>query len=209
MHTFKPLTCPHCNERIPRRPLKDWQCPFCDADVGIGRSYQWCIGLLTFLTMSLLAVTTHESTSGGAWLLGIFVTAIPCWFMFLNVVPPWLKPGNNQPRLTLVSSWLTAAFWVFLIEFMGFGTVYVLFGGSRLELLEHLTMLSLHMALISSNFLITPARSFFDACGVILGNSVFFGTLMFTCYQIVHRAFRRARPAQFSLSRSNPTEDDD
>jgi hypothetical protein len=156
-----------------------------------------------------VARATHESTSGGAWLLGIFLSAIPCWIMFLNVVPPWLKQGHAQPRITLVSSWLSVALTVFLVEFMGFGALYVFFGSSRRELLEHLAMLSMPLAWISPNFLITPSRTFFDLCGIILGNSAFFGPLMFACYQTVRWAFRRSRPTQLSLSISNPTADDE
>ena len=129
--------------------------------------------------------------------------------MFLDVVPPWLKQGHNQPRITLVSSWLGVALTVFLVEFLGFGAVHVLFGTSRRELLEFLWMLSEPLAWISPNFLITPARSFFDVCGVILGNSVFFGSLTFAFYQTVRWAFRRARPTQLSLSNSGSTEDDE
>jgi hypothetical protein len=135
---FKPLKCPQCNECIHRLQLMKGECPFCHTDIGAARSYQRCIGLLTLVTIALLAVATHESTSGGAWLLGIFLSAIPCWIMFLNVVPPWLKRGHAQPRITLVSSWLGVALTVFLVEFMGFGALYVFFGSSRRELLEHL-----------------------------------------------------------------------
>jgi hypothetical protein len=206
---FKPLTCPECNERIHRQSLKDWECPFCHTDIGLAPSYQRCVGLLTFASVSLLAIATHKSTSGGAWLLGIFFSAIPCWITFLNIVPPWLKRGHNQPRITLVSSWLGAALTVFLVEFLVFGAAHVLFGASRRELLEFLWMLSEPLAWISPNFLITPAKSFFDLCGVILGNSVFFGSLIFACYQSVRWALRRNRPAQLSLSNTNSTEDDE
>lgn len=206
---FKPLTCPRCNERIHRQQLKDWECPHCHADIGLARSYQRVLGLLTLASVSLLAVATHKSTSGGAWLLTVFLSAIPCWFIFVIVVPPWLKQGRNQPRVTLVSAWLGAAMSVFLVEFLLFGAAHVLLGASRRELLEHLEMLSQPLAWISPNFLITPAKSFFDVCGVILGNSVFFGSLIFACYQPVRWAFRRTRPTQLSLSNSNSKEDDE
>jgi hypothetical protein len=206
---FKPLKCPQCNECIHRLQLMKGECPFCHTDIGAARSYQRCIGLLTLVTIALLAVATHESTSGGAWLLGIFLSAIPCWIMFLNIVPPWLKRGHAQPRITLVSSWLGVALTVFLVEFMGFGALYVFFGSSRRELLEHLAMLSMPLAWISPNFLITPSRTFFDLCGIILGNSAFFGPLMYACYLTVRWAFRRSRPTQLSLSNSDPTTDDE
>jgi hypothetical protein len=70
-------------------------------------------------------------------------------------------------------------------------------------------MLSIPLAWISPNFLITPSKNFFDLCGIILGNSAFFGPLMFACYQCVRWAFRRNRPIQLSLSNINPTVDDE
>jgi hypothetical protein len=120
-------------------------------------SYQRVLGLLTLASVSLLAVATHESTSGGAWLFSVFLSAIPCWFIFMIAVPPWLKQGRNQPRFTLVSAWLSAAMSVFLLEFLLFGAAHVLLGASQRELLEHLEMLSLPLAWISPNFLIEPA----------------------------------------------------
>lgn len=206
---FKPLTCPRCNERIHRQQVKDWECPSCHSDFGLAPSYQRCVGSLTLASVSLLAVATHKSTSGGAWLLSVFSSAIPSWFIFMIVVPPWLKRGHNQPKFTIVVSWLSAALSVFVVEFLGFGAAHLLLGASRRELLEHLEMLSMPLAWISPNFLITPSKSFFDVCGVILGNSVFFGSLIFAAYQPVRLAFRRSRPTQLSLSNSNSTEDED
>ncbi|MGA2966304.1 MAG: hypothetical protein ABSD64_08835 [Terriglobales bacterium] len=161
------------------------------------------------MSVSLLAIATYKSTSGGAWLLRVFLSAIPCWFIFMTVVPPWLKQGRNQPRITVVSAWLGAAMTVFLVEFLLLGAAHVLLGASRPELLEHLWMLSMPLAWINPNFLLTPAKSFPDVCGVILGNSVFFGSLMFACYQIVCWAFRRARPTRLSISDSDDTEDEE
>jgi hypothetical protein len=206
---FKPLRCPQCNEPIPRQQLKDWECPSCHTDIGLARSYQQYIGVLTFAAVSLLAVATHETSSGGTWLLIVLFSAMPCWIVLMIVVPPWLKQGRNQPRLTIVGSWLTAALSVFLVEFLGFVSAHLLLGASQRELQEHLQILSLPLAWISPNFLITPARSFFDVCGGILGNSIFFGMLIFVFYQPVRWAFRRNRPTQLSISNSNPTKDDE
>jgi hypothetical protein len=46
-------------------------------------------------------------------------------------------------------------------------------------------------------------------CGVILGNSFFYGLILFGCYKLVHQAFRRSRVTQLSLSGKNPTDEDD
>jgi predicted RNA-binding Zn-ribbon protein involved in translation (DUF1610 family) len=209
MLTFKPPTCPQCNERIWREHLKDWKCPSCHTDIGFADSYRRFIGLLTFASISLIATATHKSSSGGTWILSVVLLAIPVWLIFIIIVPPWLKRGHNQPKITIVSSWLGTALSVFVFEFLGFGTAYVLLGASQSELQELLDMLSSPLAWISPNFLLTPAKSLLDVCGVILGNSVFFGLLIFACYQLVWRALRRTRPTRLSISGSNDTEDDE
>lgn len=203
------LICPRCTERISRQHLKDWECPHCHTDFGLARSYQRIVALLTLILTSLLAVITHGSSSGGAWLLLIFISAIPIWFILIIALPPWLKEGRNQPRITLVTTWLGAALSVFVVEFLLFGSAHVLLGASGSELTEHLEMLSMPLAWISTNFLITPRRSLFDVCGVILGNSIFFGSAIYVFYQPVRWAFHRARPTQLSLSNSNLGDEDD
>jgi hypothetical protein len=96
-----------------------------------------------------------------------------------------------------------------LVEFLGVVAAHVLLGASQRELLEYLEMLSLPLAWISPNFLITPAKSLLDVCGVILGNSAFFGSLVFALYQLVRWAPRRNRSTQLSISASNSTGDDE
>lgn len=205
---FKPLTCPRCGEPIDRRRLNEWVCPSCQARIGIAHSYQRCVDLLTFAWIVLLGIVTHRSASDGTWLLGIILSAIPFWIAFIVLVPPWLKQGSNQPRVTIVSSFLGAAMTIFLVEFLGFTAVILLLGSKR-DLQEHLDMLSWPLAWINPNFLITPDKALSDVCGVILGNSFFFGLLLFACYQAVRWAFRRARVQRLWLSGTNPTDDDD
>lgn len=65
---------------------------------------------------------------------------MPFWIVFVVLIPPWLKQGFNQPRITFVSSWLGAALTVFLVEFLVFGAAQVLLRASRRELLEQLEM---------------------------------------------------------------------
>jgi hypothetical protein len=97
---------------------------------------------------------------------------------------------------------------IFLVGFIGYTTLILLLG-KKPDLWEHFAMLSWPLASISPNFLITPDKALSDVCGVILGNSFFFGLLLFACYQPVRWAFRRARVQQLSLSGTNPTDDDD
>lgn len=198
----RPLICPRCNGRINRQHLKDWECPHCHTDIGLARSYQQIVALITLILTSLLAVMTHKSSSSGAWLLIIFASAISIWFILIIALPPWLKQGRSQPRITLVSAWLGAALSVFIVEFLLFGSAHVLLGATRSELTEHLEMLSIPLAWMSTNFLITPERSSIDVC-------IFFGSAIYAFYQPVRWAFRRARPTQLSLSTSNSAEEDD
>ena len=206
---FKPLTCPRCSAHIPRCWFGDWECPHCHADLGLAQSYERVLALLTLASVCLIAVATHKSTSGGEWLLKVFLSAIPCWLIFRVVVPPWLKQGRNQDRLTFVKAWLGAAITVFLVGFVLFGAAHVLLGASRREFQEFLEMLSLPLAWISPNSLITPGKGLLHVYGVILGNSVFFGALIYVCYQPVRWAFRRWRPTQLSLSDGDSTEDNE
>lgn len=114
-----------------------------------------------------------------------------------------------QPGVGFVSSWLGAALSVFLVEFLLFVGAYVLLGATRNELLEHLEMLSMPLASISSNLLLTPSKTFLDVCGVILGNSIFFGTILYAFYQPVRWAFRRARPTQLLITNRDVPEEDE
>jgi hypothetical protein len=205
----QPLTCPQCGERIDRRQLKEWVCPFCHADIGVARSYQRYVALLTFASTVLLGVATHKPTSDGTWLLAVILSSIPLWIVFFTVIPPWLSHGRNQPRITLISSILSVAVSVFVVEFLVFGAAHVLLGASQQELREHLEMLSLPLAWISSNFLITPDKSFLHVCGVILGNSFFLGPPVFACYQSVRWVFRRSRPTRLSISDNASTNDEE
>lgn len=206
---LEPLTCPRCKGRLERQQLKDWECPHCHVDLGIALSYRRLVALLTLLMVTLIAVVTHRPTSGGAWLFRVFASALPCWFLLMLYIPPRLKEGHIQPRVTFVSSWLGAALSVFFVEFLLFVGAYVLLGATQNELRDHLEMLSMPLAGISRNFLITPSKSLLDVCGVILGNSVFFGIVIYAFYQPVRWAFRRSRPTQLSIANTDVPDDDD
>lgn len=205
---FEPLTCPRCNRRIYLQQSHGWQCPFCQTDLAIADSYRRFVALLTLASVGLLAATTHKADSGGTWILALVASAIPIGLIFLGVIPFWLKEGHSEPKLTLVSSWLVAAMTVFLIEFVGVLSAFVVLGASRREISEHLEMLSYPLAWITPNFLLTRTDSFLDLCGVILGNSVFFGLVLWACYQPVRSAFRRNRPTRLSISGTNDITED-
>ncbi len=184
-------------------------CPACSTKICIARSYYQCVGLLTLIAGGLIGVVTHQSTSGGSWLLGVILSTIPGAFFFMFVIPPWLKRGWNQVRITLLALWLSAALGMFLFQFIGIGFALLLLGASRQEVLDHVASLSIPLAWMSPNFLLTPSNSFFDLCGVLLGNSFFYGTFVFLCYQPVRWAFRRSRPTQLSISNRISSEDEE
>jgi hypothetical protein len=184
-------------------------CPSCKAEVGLASSYAWFTELLSFASVALLGVVTHTPTSDGGWLFAILLCVIPFWVLFMIVIPPWLKRGINQPTITFAGAWLGAAATWFLVEFLVFGAAHVLLGASRSENREYLEMLSEPLDRISLNFLLTPEKSFIDVCGVILGNSLFFGAVFFICYHSVRWVFRRSRPTQLSISSTKTTDDED
>jgi hypothetical protein len=209
----KPPTCPTCNRFLDLHELKEWICPFCGADFSIDESYRHHIGKLTLASMIFLGVLSHRSYSGGTWLLVVILSGIPIWIIFIRLIPLRLRSGRQQPKIRMMSTYLgmvsTVFLAVFLTEFLGLGGLMFITGATRNNVQEHFQILSMPLAWISTNFLITPNNSFSDVCGVILGNSFFYGLLMFTCYQPIRWIFRRSRPTQLSLTGGLPTDDDE
>ena len=116
------------------------------------------------------------------------------------LVPPTLEKGVLQPRITIMSSILSCAFTVFVVDFLVVGWAYVAFSGPRRELNEHLEMISAPLGFLSAGFVIRTDKSFLDILGIILGNSLFWGTLMFLCYKVVRMAFVRNRVTQMGIT---------
>ena len=100
---------------------------------------------------------------------------IPIWplitVVLWAILPPSYERGYAQPRITFVTTFLSVFVSVFAIEFVFFLFAYIVLGGKPSEVQEHLEMLSEPMRWFSQQFLITPEKSFVDACGVMLGNS--------------------------------------
>lgn len=105
----KSLLCPECGKAIDRRELRGphWACPSCKTDVDATYSYLRCADLFAFVAVVLLGVVTHRPTSSGTWLLGIVLGGILSWFLFLFFVPPWLRKGRRQPRITLMVTYIS------------------------------------------------------------------------------------------------------
>jgi len=185
-----------------------WACPSCKADIDLAYSYQRCADLFAFASVVLLGVATRKPASGGAWLLWTILSGIPLWFAFFLLVPPWLRKGRRQPRLTLMSAYLGAVASLFFVGLVGFGAI-TKFLGNPADVQEHLEDLSIPLAWISRNFMITRASSLSDVCGVVLGNSFFYALLLFGCYQSIRWLFLRARPTQLNISDNHALDEDD
>jgi len=169
-------------------------------ELGIARSYRRCVGLLALASGSILGAATHQPASSGGWLLGVILITIVFWFFFQAVIPPWLQQGRNRPQFLFLGLWVSAAIGGLVFQFVGFGIVRILLGGSPEEWRQHIDFLSFPLSLIDRNFQLTPANSFFDLCGVLVGNSFFYALFVYLCYQPVRRAFRRNRPTRLSIS---------
>jgi hypothetical protein len=165
---FKPLTGPHCHRPIHPQQLRDWECPWCHAAVGVARSCGRCAGLFAFASGIGIGVATDQSDSDGTWLLGVILSTIVCWFFFAGVIPPWQKPGRNRPRVNFLGLWLTYTIDFFVVEFLGLVSLQMLLIASEDAQRRHLEFLSTPLDLIGRNFLLTPANSFFDLCGILL-----------------------------------------
>jgi hypothetical protein len=124
------LTCPLCQGRIYSGQLRDYKCPSCHAELGIAQSYRLCVGLLALASGSIGGAATHQPDSSGAWLLGVILATILFWFIFVTVIPPWLQKGRNQPRFIFLGLWVAAAIGGLVFQFVGFGIVRILLGGS-------------------------------------------------------------------------------
>jgi hypothetical protein len=207
LFSYKPLICPKCDERITRRQLTKWQCPYCHTAVTLADSYSRWIWSFTIAFVIALGIATHRTDSGGTWLFWLFLSALPINFILNVMLPPWLKEGTFQFRFTFVAAFFLGTIDVFVVVFVIF-TIAVLLLGTKSDVREHLALLSWPLDLISPNFLITPEKSFTDVCGVILGDGLLYGSWLFGCFRLVHWAWRKGRPTQLSLSGRNPTDED-
>jgi hypothetical protein len=204
----KSLNCPSCNRPIDLGQTKDWVCPHCHDAFRVADAYNRNAALFTMAGVALIGLVSHDSSSDGKWLLGTILSALPLWFLFLTSVPLYLEKGSSQPRLTIVGAYISATFSIFVFGLIGMGGMYLLLGASHRDLQEHLQMFSFPLAYIDRNFLIQPGKTFAEVCGIVMGNSVFFGLLVFACYHPIRYFLRRNRPTQLAITDSAPTEDD-
>lgn len=97
---------------------------------------------------------------------------------------------------------------MFTTQFVGFLALGFLVGARPAEIQELLGNLSLPLAWISSQFLITPKRNFFDVCGIMLGNSFLIAMPVFVAVKAVQSAMRRNRTVQMGIGGSVGEDDE-
>lgn len=203
----EPLICPKCGEHIAPGDLGKEQCSYCHAAVTLANSYIRWVVAFTVAFVIALGILTHQDDSGGTWLFGLFCSAIPIYLILSMMLPPWLKKGTYQFTFSLGQAFIIAVIDIFLVMFV-LGTLVILILGSKADVRQHLEELSWPLVAISRNFLITPQKTFIDVCGILLGNSAFYGLVWFGCVSWVRWSSRRVRTIRLSLSGKNPTDED-
>ena len=200
--------CPKCGEplsfRNPREPL----CMACNEPVRVSWSYRRQTSCIALLVVILIAFATYNRASGGPWIVGLVLFWPLATFVLFAIVPPRYERGYAQPQVTFVTTFLSVFLSVFTVEFTAFLFACLVLGSKPSEIQEHLEMLSEPMRLFSRQFLITPEKSFVDACGVMLGNSFLIAIPVFLCAKVVQYVFRRNRVIQIGIGGSGDQTDD-
>lgn len=140
-------------------------------------------------------------------MLGLFMVSVPISIVVYSVLPAKLEQGTWQYRLTLVGAIFSTAITA-LFEFGIFAAVNIALGNEA-ELRDFLEMFSVPLAFISTNFLIKPhSTGFLDLCGIIFGNSLFYGTALYLCGSIVRQTLKRSAPITMAIDPSSQHPDD-
>jgi hypothetical protein len=216
------MKCPNCRRplHIQRRGISPavtlllvsafnirFHCPFCEARIALSSNYlRWTLLLVVLLT-TLVASVFRTPSSGGAWLLGMMFIALLLRAGMLGVFPPPLSLAPKGDGIPFAACYLGLALIIFVEQFIFFGWGIVAMG-SRQDLYDHFQMLSVPLAWINPNFLITPEKSFLDVCGIILANSYFGAFFLWLCGNGVRAVFRRNRVTRMSITDVPPDSDD-
>ncbi len=201
-------SCPNCGETLRFRDRSNPVCAACDTPVHISWSYRRNTAYTSALCVLLIALATFSSSSGGVWLLGLILFWPLIIVVLWTILPASYERGYDQPRYTFVAAFLTVFVQLFTIEFVAFGIAYILLGAKSSEIQELLFDLSIPLVWFSSQFLLTTNRSFVEACGVMMGNSLLLAIPLFGCVKIVQAAFRRNRVTQIGIGGVTDDSDD-
>ena len=151
---------------------------------------------------AVIAVATYDHASSGVWIIGLVLFWLLLTFVLQMILPATYESGCPQPKMTFVSAFVGMFLTLFLVEFFGFLTFYVVLGAKPVEIQEYLAIMSAPMVFFGQQFLITPRKGFVDVLGIILGNSFLLGIPLFLCVNGVQFFLRRSRALQIHLDNS-------
>jgi hypothetical protein len=216
------MKCPNCKRplHIQRRGMPPtvslllvsafnvrFHCPFCETRIGLSPNYQRWTLLMVVLLTTAIGWAFRTPSSSGAWLLGMMFIALTLRIVTLAALPAPLSVAPNHEGIPFAGCYLALALIIFIEQFILFGWGIVAMG-SRQDLYDHFQMLSVPLAWINPNFLITPQRGFLDVCGILLANSYFGAFAMWSCANTVRAVFRRNRVTRMSITDA-PSDSDD
>jgi hypothetical protein len=184
-----------------------FHCLFCETRTGLSPNYQRWTLLLVVLLTTAIAWGFRGPSSSGAWLLSMMFIALLLRIVTLATLPTPLAVAPMNEGIPFAGCYLGLALIIFIEQFVLFGWGIVAMG-SRQDLYDHFQMLSVPLAWINPNFLITPQRSFSDVCGILLANSYFGAFTMWLCANGVRAIFRRNRVTRMSITDA-PSDSDD
>lgn len=183
------------------------RCAGCGTDLHVPWAHDRWIWGLVVVALALIGSLTFSHEHAGAWLLMLIVGSIPLRVFAGRLIPPWLESGKQRSRLPFLFWYLIYAVGLPLYV-LAMGWFHVLTGGSQGEISEFLVDISIPMAWISSDFLLDSNKSFFDVCGVILGNSFFYAAFSFAAWRGVRSRLKRNRVTAMNLGSKPDPEDD-
>ncbi len=210
MYGGKNNICPGCGRRLvlARTGYGMVSCYFCEAELGMASSYAWSITLISYLSVAITAVFTYNPERRGAWLLFLMLMIVPFRLFWQKVTPPWFTTVNRAHRPYFLACFLGVAFVTYALTFVIEGWAYWILGASMAETQEKLEMLSLPLAWVWPQFLVTPRVSLIDVLGVILANSLFYSILILICWRFVRFVFNRNRVTRIGVTADSDIEDE-
>lgn len=200
--------CPSCRRVLDRKMFKQSFCE-CGVEFRIAYSYKLWTVIGSGAILLITGYLTYTPQAGGAWLLGLFLLWLPLRLLLMLYFPLKLELGREKFRASYIACVIGTAIALFAVEFVGFGWMGMAVGASKQEMAEHLEFLSVPLGWLSHAFIIRPDKTFLDVCGIILGNSFFYGFGLYICFNVVHAAFRKNRVMQMNISGSIDITDDD
>ena len=201
--------CPVCGRRFfPVGGHGPLRCALCNAEVYIPAAYGRWMWLLIAVVLTVVGPATFRPEHAGTWLLLIIFSSIPLRIALGKLIPPWLK-GVKEPSRFPFLIWYVSIALTMPLSVSAMGWFHVLTGGSQEEIREFLVAISLPLAWFNSSFLLNSNNTFFDACGVVLGNSFFYAVGMFGVWRGARAVIHRNRVTVMNIEgQPDPREDE-